>query len=105
MVENQKQYKDLSTDEPINKIQYNHTIEYYSAMKKSAFNSVLIRWMNLEPIIQSEVSWKEKDKYHILKCTCGIQMISTDEPNCKAALEIHTQRSDWWIQEGNEKVG
>ena len=40
-------------------------MEYYSAIKKNAFESVL-RWMDLEPIIQSEVSQKEKDKYCIL---------------------------------------
>ena len=50
-------------------------MDYYSAIKKNAFESVLMRWMNLlEPIIQSEVSQKEKDKYHILTHTyiCGI---------------------------------
>ena len=41
-------------------------MEYYSAIKRKAFESVLIRWMNPEPIIQSEVSQKEKDKYRIL---------------------------------------
>ena len=41
-------------------------MEYYSAIKSNAFELVLMRWMNLEPIIQSEVSQKEKDKYHIL---------------------------------------
>ena len=41
-------------------------MEYYSAIKRNTFESVLMRWMNLEPIIQSEVSQKEKDKYHIL---------------------------------------
>ena len=41
-------------------------MEYYSSIKRNAFESVLMRWMNLEPIIQSEVSQKEKDKYHIL---------------------------------------
>ena len=40
--------------------------------KKNAFESVLVRWMNLEPIIQSEISQKEKDKYHILMHTYGI---------------------------------
>ena len=40
--------------------------------KRNAFASVLIRWMNLEPIIQSEVSQKEKDKYCILTCIYGI---------------------------------
>ena len=46
-------------------------MEYYSALKK-AFESVLMRWMKLEPIIQSEVSQKEKDKYHILMHIYGI---------------------------------
>ena len=40
--------------------------------KRNAFESVLIRWMNLEPIMQSEVSQKEKDKYHILMHIYGI---------------------------------
>ena len=42
------------------------------AIKMNAFESVLMRWMNLEPIIQSEVSQKEKEKYHILTHTYGI---------------------------------
>ena len=41
-------------------------MEYYSAIKKNAFESVLMRWMKLEPIIQSEVSQKEKHQYSIL---------------------------------------
>ena len=41
-------------------------MENYSAIKRNAFESVLMKWMNLEPIIQSEVSQKEKGKYHIL---------------------------------------
>ena len=47
------------------KLWYIYTMEYYLAIKRNAFESVLMRWMNLEPIIQSEVSQKEKDKYHI----------------------------------------
>ena len=42
------------------------------AIKRNTFESVLMRWMNLELIIQSEVSQKEKDKYHILTYICGI---------------------------------
>ena len=42
------------------------TMAYYSAIKRNTFESVLMRWMNPEPIIQSEVSQKEKDKYRIL---------------------------------------
>ena len=41
-------------------------MEYYSARKRNTFESVLMWWVNLEPIIQSEISQKEKDKYHIL---------------------------------------
>ena len=44
-----------------------YTMEYCSAIKRNEFESVLMRWMNLEPIIQSEVSQKQKGKYHILK--------------------------------------
>ena len=47
-------------------------MEYYSAIKRNAFESILMRWMNLEPIIQSEVSEKEKDKYNILMYVYGI---------------------------------
>ena len=41
-------------------------MEYYSAMKRNEFDSVIVRWINLEPIILSKVSQKEKNKYHIL---------------------------------------
>ena len=51
---------------------YIYTMEYYSVIKRNAFESVLMRWMNLESIIQSEVSQKEKDKYHILTHIYGI---------------------------------
>ena len=51
---------------------YIYTMEYYSAIKKSAFESVFMRWMELEPIIHSEVSQKEKDSYHILMHVYGI---------------------------------
>ena len=47
-------------------------MEYYLAIKRNAFESVLMMWMNLEPIIQSEVSQKEKDKYRILVHIFGI---------------------------------
>ena len=67
-----KQPRCSSTDEWIRKLWYIYTMEYYSAMKRNAFESVLMRWMNLEPIIQGEVSQKEKNKYHILKHIYGI---------------------------------
>ena len=61
-----KQPRCPSTDESIKKFWYIYTMEYYSAIKRNIFESVLMRWMNLEPIIQCEVSQKEKEKYHIL---------------------------------------
>ena len=61
-----KQLRCLSADEWIRKLWYIDIMEYYSAIKKNSFESVLIRWMKLEPIIQSEVSQKDKDQYSIL---------------------------------------
>ena len=58
-----KQPRCPSAVEWIMKLWYIYTMEYYSAIKKNAFGSVLRRWMNLETVIQSEVSQKEKDKY------------------------------------------
>ena len=68
-----KQPRCPSTDEWIKKLWYIYTMEYYLALKKEgSFESVLMRWMNLEPIIQSEISQKEKDKYCILTNIYGI---------------------------------
>ena len=64
-----KQPRSPSTDEWIKKLWYIYTMEYYSAIKRNTFESVLMRWMNLEPIIQTEVSQKEKNKYRILMHT------------------------------------
>ena len=47
-----KQHRCPSTDEWIEKLRYISTMEYYSAIKRKAFQSVLMRWMNIEPIIQ-----------------------------------------------------
>ena len=60
-----KQPRCPSADEWIRKQWYIYTMEYYSAIKKNTFESVLMRWMKLEPIIQSEVSQKEKHQYSI----------------------------------------
>ena len=67
-----KQPRCPSTDEWIKKLWYIYTMEYYLAIKRNAFESFLMRWMNLEPIIQSEVSQKEKDKYHLPMHIYGI---------------------------------
>ena len=67
-----KQPRCSSIDKWMKKLWYIYTIEYYSAIKRKAFESVLMRWMNLEPIIQSEVSQKEKDKHCVLTHIHGI---------------------------------
>jgi len=67
-----KQPRCPSADEWIRKLCYRCTVEYYSAIKKNEFESVLIRWMKLEPIIQREVSQKEKHQYSILTHIYGI---------------------------------
>ena len=67
-----KQPRCPSTDEWIKKLWYISTMEYYSAIKRNTFESVLVRRINLEHIVQSEVSQKEKDKYHILMHIYGI---------------------------------
>ena len=61
-----KQPRCPLTDEWIKNLWYICTMEYYSPMKKNTFESALMRWINLEPIIQSEVSQKEKDEYCIV---------------------------------------
>ena len=55
-----------SADKWIRKLWYIYTMKYYSTIKKNTFESVLMRWMKLEPIIQSEVCHKEKHQYSIL---------------------------------------
>ena len=65
-------------------------MEYYSAIKRNRFESVLMKWMNLEPITQSEVNQKEKDKYRILTHIYRIHKIGTEEFINRAAMEKQT---------------
>ena len=67
-----KQPRCPLADEWIRMLWYIYIMEYYSAIKKNAFESVLTRWMKLEPIIQTEVSQKEKHQYSILTHIHGI---------------------------------
>ena len=60
------------TDEWIKKMWYIYTMEYYSAIKKNEIMPFAATWMQLEIIILSEVSQKEKDKYHMIPLICGI---------------------------------
>ena len=76
-----------SADEWIRKLWYIYTIEYYSAIKKNAFESILMRWMKLEPIIQSKVSQKEKHQYSILTHIYGFWKHGNDDSICETAKE------------------
>ena len=67
-----KQPRCAVADKGIRELWYIHTMEYYSSIKKNAFESVLMRWMILEPIIQRGVSQKEKHQYSILMHIYGI---------------------------------
>ena len=61
-----KQPKCSSTDEWINNMWHIYTMEYYSAIKRKEIELFVVRWMDLESVIQSEVSQKEKNKYYML---------------------------------------
>ena len=82
-----KQSRCPSADERIRKLWYIYTMEYYSAIKKNVPESVLMRWMKLEPIVHSEVSQKEKYQYSILPHIYGIFKDGNDDPICETAKE------------------
>ena len=67
-----KQGRCPLTDKWIKKLGHMYMMEYYSAIKRNASESRIMRWMNLEPIIQSKVSQKEKNKYYTLMHIYGI---------------------------------
>ena len=71
-------------------------MEYYSAIKKNIFESVLMRQMKLEPIIQSEVSQKEKHQYSVLTHIYGIQKDGNDNPVSETAKETQMYRTVFW---------
>ena len=79
-------------------------MKHYSAIKKNAFffflknafESVLMRWKKLEPIIQNEVSQKEKHQYSILMLIYGIQKDGNNDTVCETAKETQTQRTEFW---------
>ena len=67
-----KQPKRPSTDEWIKKMWHKYTMEYYLAIKRNELELFVVRWMDLESVIQSEVSKKEKNKYNMLTHIYGI---------------------------------
>ena len=100
-----KQSRCSSADEWIRKLWYIYTVEYYSVIKNNTVESVLMRWMKLEPIIQSEVSQKEKHQYSILTHVYGIWKDGNDNPVCEIAKETQMYRTDFWTQRERVRVG
>ena len=100
-----KQLRCPSADEWIRKLWYIYSMEYYSAIKNNTFESVLMRWMKLEPIIQNEVSQKEKHQYSILTHIYGIQKDGNDDPVCKTAKETQMYRTVFWTLLERERMG
>ena len=62
----------------------------FSAIKRNKIELFVVRWMNLETVIQSEVSQKEKNKYRMLTHIYGISKSSTDEPHGRAGIKMQT---------------
>ena len=89
-----------TTEEWIKKRWCIYTMEYYSAIRRNTFESVLMRCMKLEPIIQSEVSQKEKYKYHTLThiYIYEIWRDGTGEVIFREATEKQTYRTDLWTR-------
>ena len=99
------QPKCPSTDKWIKKRWYIYTIEYYSAIKRNEIGSFVEMWMDLETVIQSEVSQREKNKYRILMHICGTQKNGIDELVCRAEIETQMQRTNVWTPTGESAGG
>ena len=82
-----------------------HTHNGVLAIKKNTFESVPMRWMKLEPIIQSEVSQKEKHQYSILTHIYGIYKDGNNNPVCETAKETQIYRTVFWTLWERERVG
>ena len=89
-----KQLKCPLTDEWVKKMWHIYKMEYYSPMKRNEIEVFVVRWMDLESVIQSEVRQKEKNKYRMLTHIYGIQKNGTGELVCKAEIETQMQRTN-----------
>ena len=80
-----------STDEWIKKMWHIYTMEYYSAIKRNEIELFVVRWMDLESVIQSEVGQKEKNKYHMLTHIYGIlKKNGSDETTGRTGIKTQT---------------
>ena len=91
------------TVQQVKKMWYIYTMEYQAAIKRNNIGSSVETWMDLETVIQSEVSQKEKNKYRILMHICGIQKNGTDEPFARQK-QRHRCREQTYGHQG-EKAG
>ena len=83
---------------------YIYTMQYYSTTKKNEIALFVEMQMDLETVIQSEVSQKEKTKYGIETHICGIQKSGIDDLICKTEIEKQMQRTNIWTSRGEEGV-
>ena len=100
-----KQPRCPSADGRTRKLWYIYTTEYYSAIKNNSFESVLMRWLKLEPIIQSEVSQKDKDQCSIVMHIYGISKDGSDNSICKTEKETQMYRTDFWTLWEKARLG
>ena len=80
---------------------YLDMVEYYSAMKRNKIIPFAVIQMDLEIVIQSKVSQKEKEKYCIISLICEIQKSGTDELTCRAEVESQMQKTNQWLSRRN----
>ena len=95
-----KQPKCPSAEEQIYKTWHTYAVDFY-CLKENKIVSFAETWVQLETVIQSEVSQKEINKYHMLTHICGIQKDGREDLICKAEIETHTQGTYIWIPRGN----
>ena len=100
-----KQPKTPSREEWIKKMWDVYTMEYYSAIKRNEIVPFPEMWIDLETVIQSELSQKEKNKCCIISLICGIQKNGTAELIFKAEIETQMQRRNLWIPRGEGGMG
>ena len=86
-----KQPKCPSTDEWIKKMWHIYTMEYHSAVKRNEIELFVVRWMDLESVIQSEISQKEKNKHRTLTHIYGFLLKKgSEEPRGRTGIQTQT---------------
>ena len=100
-----KQPRCPSADRWIRKLWYIYTMEYYSSIKNNSFESVLMRWMKLEPIIQREISQKDNHQYSILTHIYGILKDGNNNSIYETERETQMYRTDFGTLWEKVRVG